>query len=201
MTANIRKLVIQVDETRQGNGAGRRPTRRAVAIAVIEKPSRAASARTSTSSSPSAKNSARCSASAAALRHRAWPGAELRQAAIVGERGELEHAAAILHPAGAPPRVAVEKVALVPGQEAVNASALPSTLLGDRRVSCAAISTPKPACSDMRLGANEIVVAVAVTDSGRLPPRIGDRRPARSRAKTVSADPSSRHHHRTRVSV
>ena len=99
------------------------------------------------------------------------------KAAIVGEAGELEHAAAILHPKlGAPLRKAVEKgAALVPS--AKKRGGLGTAIdvpLGHKdaafvrshfdAMEARVPDAPRPA---------EIVVAVVVTDSGRPHPRIG----------------------------
>jgi len=97
--------------------------------------------------------------------------------AIVGEAGELEHAAAILHPKlGAPLRKAVEKgAALVPS--AKKQGGLGSAIdvpLGHKD---AAFVRSHFDAIEARVGdaprANEIVVAVAVTASGRPLARVG----------------------------
>jgi hypothetical protein len=99
------------------------------------------------------------------------------KAAIVGEAGELEHAAAILHPKlGAPLRLAVEKgAALVPS--AKKRGGLGTAIdvpLGHKD---AAFVRSHFDAMEARVAdaprANEIVVAVVVTDSGRPLPRIG----------------------------
>jgi hypothetical protein len=97
--------------------------------------------------------------------------------AIVGEAGELEHAAAILHPKlGAPLRKAVEKgAALVPSAKKMGGlgSAL-DVPLGHKD---AAFVRSHFDAMEARVSdaprANEIVVAVVVTASGRPLPRIG----------------------------
>ena len=99
------------------------------------------------------------------------------KAAIVGESGELEHAAAILHPKlGAPLRLAVEKgAALVPS--AKKRGGMGTTIdvpLGHKD---AAFVRSHFDAMEARVSdaprAQEIVVAVVVTDSGRPLPRIG----------------------------
>jgi hypothetical protein len=99
------------------------------------------------------------------------------KAAIVGEAGELEHAAAILHPKlGAPLRKSVEKgAALVPS--AKKRGGLGTAIdvpLGHKD---AAFVRSHFDAMEARVSdaprANEIVVAVVVTDSGRPLPRIG----------------------------
>ena len=99
------------------------------------------------------------------------------KAAIVGEAGELEHAAAILHPRlGKPLRQAVEKgAALVPSAKKMGGiGASIDVPLGHKdaayvRSHFDAIEVRVPDAPR----ADEIVVAVAVTDSGRPLPRIG----------------------------
>jgi len=99
------------------------------------------------------------------------------KAAIVGEAGELEHAAAILHPKlGAPLRKAVEKgAALVPSaKKQGGVGSAVDVPLGHKD---AAFVRSHFDAIEARISdaprANEIVVAVAVTDSGRPLPRIG----------------------------
>ena len=99
------------------------------------------------------------------------------KAAIVGEAGELEHAAAILHPKlGAPLRVAVGKgAALVPSAKKMGGmGAAIDVPLGHKdaafvRSHFDAIEARVPDAPR----AGEIVVAVAVTDSGRPLARVG----------------------------
>ena len=99
------------------------------------------------------------------------------KAAIVGEGGELEHAAAILHPKlGAPLRKAVEKgAALVPSSKKLGGLGTAIDVpLGHKD---AAYVRSHFDAMEARVGdaprANEIVVAVVVTDSGRPLARIG----------------------------
>jgi len=99
------------------------------------------------------------------------------KAAIVGEAGELEHAAAILHPKlGAPFRAAVEKgAALVPSSKKRGGMGTGIDVpLGHKD---AAFVRSHFDAMEARVSdaprANEIVVAVVVTDSGRPLPRIG----------------------------
>jgi hypothetical protein len=99
------------------------------------------------------------------------------KAAIVGEAGELEHAAAILHPKlGAPLRKAVEKgAALVPSAKKLGSLGTAIDVpLGHKdaayvrthfdAIEARVADAPRP---------QEIVVAVAVTDSGRPLARVG----------------------------
>ncbi|MDM0002425.1 amino acid synthesis family protein [Variovorax sp. J22P240] len=180
MTANIRKLVIQVDETRKEMGKTiEPPTRRAVAIAVIENPY---AGRYSESLDDLIAIGEELGAllgqkAVAALGIEPGQAQSYGKAAIVGEAGELEHAAAILHPKlGAPLRVAVEKgAALVPS--AKKRGTLGTAIdvpLGHKDAAFVRshFDAVEARVSDAPR-ANEIVVAVAVTDSGRPLPRIG----------------------------
>ncbi|MEO5735926.1 MAG: amino acid synthesis family protein [Variovorax sp.] len=180
MTANIRKLLVQVDETRIEMGRPiDPPTRRAVAIAVIENPyagrySENLDELIAIGEELGALLGQKCVAALGIA-----PGAaqSYGKAAIVGEAGELEHAAAILHPKlGAPLRVAVEKgAALVPSSKKRGTLGTAIDVpLGHKD---AAFVRSHFDAIEARVSdaprANEIVVAVAVTDSGRPLPRIG----------------------------
>ena len=95
----------------------------------------------------------------------------------MGEAGELEHAAAILHPKlGAPLRVAVEKgAALVPSSKKIGGLGTAIDVpLGHKD---AAYVRSHFDAMEARVAdaprANEIVVAIVVTDSGRPLARIG----------------------------
>jgi len=99
------------------------------------------------------------------------------KAAMVGERGELEHAAAILHPRmGAPLRTAVEKGAsLVPSAKKMGGPGIALDIpLGHKD---AAFVRSHFDGMEVRVNdaprSGEILVAVAVTDSGRPLPRVG----------------------------
>src|SRR3989442_14077499 len=99
------------------------------------------------------------------------------KAAIVGEAGELEHAAAILHPKlGAPLRKAVEKgAALVPSAKKMGGLGTAIDVpLGHKD---AAFVRSHFDAVEIRIPdaprADEIVVAVALTDSGRPLARVG----------------------------
>ncbi|RYY89718.1 MAG: amino acid synthesis family protein, partial [Comamonadaceae bacterium] len=122
MKSNIRKLIVQVDETRLEMGQViDPPTRRAVAIAVIENPYAGRySENLDELIAIGEELGALLGQKAVAVLGIAPGDAQsYGKAAIVGEAGELEHAAAILHPKlGAPLRVAVEKgAALVPSSK------------------------------------------------------------------------------------
>ncbi|WP_198087343.1 amino acid synthesis family protein [Variovorax sp. E3] len=180
MTANIRKLVVQVDETRKEMGKDiTPPTRRAVAIAVIENPYAGRYSENLDELIAIGEELGALLGQKAVKALGIEPGQaqSYGKAAIVGENGELEHAAAILHPKlGAPLRVAVEKgAALVPS--AKKRGSLGTAIdvpLGHKDAAFVRshFDAVEARVSDAPR-ANEIVVAVAVTDSGRPLPRIG----------------------------
>lgn len=179
-TANIRKLVIQVDETRKEMGRDvSPPTRRAVAIAVIENPYAGRYSENLDELIAIGEELGALLGQKAVKALGIEPGQaqSYGKAAIVGERGELEHAAAILHPKlGAPLRVAVEKgAALVPSakKQGTLGTAI-DVPLGHKDAAFVRshFDAVEARVSDAPR-ANEIVVAVAVTDSGRPLPRIG----------------------------
>jgi hypothetical protein len=180
MAIKLRKLIVQVDETRIEMGqAIDPPVRRAVAIAVIENPYAGRyepklDALIEAGEELGGLLGKKCVEALGIA-----PGAaqSYGKAAIVGEAGELEHAAAILHPKlGAPLRAAVEKgAALVPSAKKMGT--LGTTIdvpLGHKD---AAFVRSHFDAIEARVSdaprANEIVVAVAVTAGGRPLPRIG----------------------------
>jgi hypothetical protein len=178
--AKIRKLVVQVDETRiEMNRAVDPPTRRALAMAVIDNPCAGRyvdqlDELIAIGEELGGLLGQRC---VQALGIAPGQAQSYGKAAIVGEAGELEHAAAILHPKlGAPLRAAVEKgAALVPS--AKKRGGLGTAIdvpLGHKD---AAFVRSHFDAMEARVSdaprANEIVVAVVVTDSGRPLPRIG----------------------------
>ena len=178
--ATIRKLIVQVDETRVEMGqAIDPPTRRAVAMAVIANPyagrySENLDELIAIGEELGGMLGERC---VAALGIEPAQAQSYGKAAIVGEGGELEHAAAILHPKlGAPLRKAVQKgAALVPSAKKMGAiGAAIDVPLGHKD---AAFVRSHFDAVEVRLSdaprADEILVAVAVTDSGRPLPRIG----------------------------
>ena len=180
MSANIRKIVVQVDETRIEQGQPvNPPTRRAVAMAVIANPYAGRSSENLDELIAIGEELGALLGQRAVKALGIAPGAteSYGKAAIVGERGELEHAAAILHPKlGAPLRQAVEKgAALVPS--AKKRGTLGTAIdvpLGHKDAAYVRshFDAVEARVSDAPR-ADEIVVAVAVTDSGRPLPRIG----------------------------
>jgi hypothetical protein len=178
--ARIRKLVVQVDETRMEAGrAVDPPTRRAVAMAVIANPYAGRYAENldelvAIGEELGGLLGARCVAALGIAPEQAQ---SYGKAAIVGDGGELEHAAAILHPKlGTPLRKAVQKgAALVPSAKKMGGiGAAIDVPLGHKD---AAYVRSHFDAVEARVAdaprAGEIVVAVAVTDSGRPLPRIG----------------------------
>ena len=180
MLAKIRKLIVQIDETRIEMGqAVTPPTRRALAMAVIENPYAGGYAENldeliAIGEELGALLGQRC---VQALGIAPGQAQSYGKAAIVGEAGEIEHAAAILHPKlGAPLRLAVEKgSALVPS--AKKRGGLGTAIdvpLGHKD---AAFVRSHFDAMEARVSdaprANEIVVCIVVTDSGRPLARVG----------------------------
>ena len=180
MNAKIRKLIVQVDETRLEMGQTiEPPTRRALAMAVIDNPYAGRfepnlDELIAIGEELGGLLGERC---VQALGIAPGQAHSYGKAAIVGEAGELEHAAAILHPKlGATLRKAVDKgAALVPS--AKKRGGLGTAIdvpLGHKD---AAFVRSHFDAIEARVAdaprAGEIVVAVAVTDSGRPLPRIG----------------------------
>ena len=180
MAAKICKLIVEVEETRIEMGRPvSPPTRRALAIAVIANPYAGRFADTLDELIDAGEElggmlGAKCVEALGIAPERAE---SFGKAAIVGEAGELEHAAAILHPKlGAPLRRALGKgAALVPSAKKIGA---PGTAIDvplghkDAAYVRSHFDAIEARVSDAPR-ANEIVVAVAVTDSGRPHPRIG----------------------------
>ena len=180
MLVKIRKLVVQVDETRIEMGKTvAPPTRRALAMAVIDNPfagryEENLEALINIGEELGGLLGDKC---VQALGIEPGQAQSYGKAAIVGEAGELEHAAAILHPKlGAPLRKAVEKgAALVPS--AKKRGGLGTAIdvpLGHKD---AAFVRSHFDAMEARVSdaprANAIVVCVVVSDSGRPLPRIG----------------------------
>ena len=180
MGANIRKIVTVVEETYTEMGkAVTPPTRRAAAIAVIENPF---AGRYVEDLSPliaigEELGELLATRAVAALGIEGPKAHSYGKAAAVGENGELEHAAAILHPKmGTPVRKVLGKgAALIPSSK--KRSGPGTTLdipLGHKD---AAFVRSHFDGMEIRVNdaprANEILVAIAVTDSGRPLPRVG----------------------------
>ena len=180
MKAKIRKLLTVVDEVyREMDRAIEPPTRRAVALAVIENPfagkyQEDLSDLMTIGEELGGLLTEKC---VAALGIEGGKAESFGKAAIVGEKGELEHAAAILHPKmGTPVRkVLVKGPALIPSAKKMGGPGTAIDVpLGHKdaafvRSHFDAIEARVPDAPR----AGEIVVAIAVTDSGRPLPRIG----------------------------
>ena len=180
MPAHIRKIIVQVEETLQEMGrAVSPPTRRALAMAVIANPyagrySENLDELIAIGEELGALLGQKC---VQALGIEPGQAHSYGKAAIVGKDGELEHAAAILHPKlGAPLRQAVEKgAALVPSAKKCGGmGAAIDVPLGHKDAAFVRshFDAMEARVSDAPRAA-EIVVAVVVTDSGRPLPRIG----------------------------
>lgn len=180
MKAKIRKIAVHVEETHIEMGrAISPPTRKAVAVAVIENPFAGSYTEDLTplmdiGAELGALLGKRC---VDALGITPQAAESYGKSAMVGENGELEHAAAILHPKlGAPLRLAVEKgAALVASSKKMGSPGqVLDVPLGHKD---AAYVRSHFDGIEVQLNdsprANEIMVAVAVTDSGRPLPRVG----------------------------
>jgi hypothetical protein len=180
MSADIRKLAVWVEETHKEIGKRIDPaTRKAVAVAVIRNPF---AGRYEEDLSELMEIGAELGGllgekAVAALGIEPAQAESYGKAAMVGEAGELEHAAAILHPKlGAPLRKAVEKgAALVPSSKKMGGPGQDLDVpLGHKD---AAYVRSHFDGVEVRMNdaprAGEILVAVAVTDSGRPLPRVG----------------------------
>ena len=176
----IRKIVVTVEDTHIE--IGRKispPTRRAAAIAVIENPFAGSYQEDleelmATGEELGGLLGTKC---VEALGIKPEQAESYGKAAMVGENGELEHAAAILHPRlGKPLRAAVEKgAALVASSKKMGSMGQPLDVpLGHKD---AAYVRSHFDGMEVRINdaprANEIMVAIAVTDSGRPLPRVG----------------------------
>ncbi len=180
MKAIVRKYQTVVEETRREIGIDiDPPTRKATAIAVIANPFAGRYEEDlSLLMEIGAELGDVLGRKAVAALGIEPPAAEsYGKAAIVGSQGELEHAAAILHPKlGAPLRAAVEKgAALVPSVKKMgDLGTAIDVPLGHKD---AAYVRSHFDGMEVRVSdaprADEIVVCVSVTDSGRPLPRVG----------------------------
>ncbi|MBL6458027.1 amino acid synthesis family protein [Belnapia sp. T6] len=180
MAAVIRKLVVLLDETRREMGRDlARPIRRAVACAVIENPF-AGRYEEDLSDLVAQGEELGALLAARAIAALGIPGEQVEsfgKAAVVGEAGELEHAAALLHPRmGAPVRAALGKgPALIPSaKKAGSPGTAIDVPLGHKdaafvRSHFDAIEARIPDAPR----AGEILLCLALTDGGRPSPRIG----------------------------
>ncbi|MEQ9041553.1 MAG: amino acid synthesis family protein [Silicimonas sp.] len=180
MNPEIRKLVVSVEETHSEMGQRIRPvTRKATAVAVIANPfagifQEDLSTLFDFGADLGGLLARRCIEALGIMPEAAE---SFGKAAMVGENGELEHAAAILHPKfGAPLRAEVGGgAALVPSAKKRGGPGQTLDVpLGHKD---AAFVRSHFDSVEVRLAdaprADEILLAVAVTDSGRPLPRIG----------------------------
>jgi hypothetical protein len=175
--ANIRKLVTVVEETlSEGGREVRRPIRKVAAVAVIANPFAGRFAEDLTALIDAGEELGALLAKRA-TEALGGPAESYGKAAIVGEAGELEHAAALLHPKlGAPLRAAVG------GGKAIFPSAKktggPGTAIDEPlHFKEAAFVRTLYDAMEVRLPdapwSDEIVLAIVVTDGGRPHPRVG----------------------------
>ena len=180
MSAKIRKIVTVVEETVTEMGRPvTPPTRRAAAVAVIENPfaGRYVDDLTELFEIGEELGGLLAGKAVAALGIEGPAAESYGKAAAVGENGELEHAAAILHPKlGTPVRRVLGKgAALIPSSKKRGGPGVALDIpLGHKD---AAYVRSHFDGMEVRIAdaprAGEIVVAVAVTDSGRPLPRVG----------------------------
>ena len=180
MKAKIRKIVTLVEETRREmDRTIEPPTRRAAALAVIENPCAGIYVEDLSELMAIGEELGGLLTERAVKSLGVAPATveSYGKAAAVGENGEIEHAAAILHPKlGAPVRKTLGKgAALIPSSK--KRGGLGTVLdipLGHKD---AAFVRSHFDGMEVRVNdaprANEIVVAIAVTDSGRPLARVG----------------------------
>lgn len=180
MKTKIRKLAIFVEEThREMDRLIAPPTRKAAAVAVIENPFVGKYVDDLSELTAIGEELGELlTARAVAALGIPGPSAEsYGKAAAVGENGELEHAAAILHPKlGTPVRKILGKgAALIPSSKKRGGLGVVIDIpLGHKD---AAFVRSHFDAMEVRIPdaphPNEIVVAIAVSDSGRPLPRVG----------------------------
>jgi hypothetical protein len=173
----IRKLVTIVEEILVDGGRdARRPVRRVAAVAVLDNPF---AGRFVEDLGPLIDAGEELGARLAKRATEALgaPVESYGKAAIVGERGEYEHAAALLHPKlGAPLRAASGGgKAIIPSAKKLGGPG--TTIDVPLHFKDAAFVRTHYDAMEVRLHdaprADEIVLAIAVTDGGRPHPRIG----------------------------
>jgi len=180
MKAKIRKIAVFVEETHTEMGrAVNPPTRRAAAAAVIENPyaGKYVEDLTELMDVGAELGELLTQKAVAALNIPGNTAESYGKAAAVGENGELEHAAAVLHPKlGAPVRRVLGRgAALIPSSKKRGTCGLTLDIpLGHKD---AAYVRSHFDGMEIRINdaprADEILVAIAVTDSGRPLPRVG----------------------------
>lgn len=180
MSAKIRKIVTVLEETYTEMGRPvSPPARRAAAVAVIENPfaGRYVEDLSDLIAMGEELGGLLAERAVAALGIEGPAAHSYGKAALVGENGELEHAAALLHPKMGTPvrRVLGKGAALVPSSKRRGGLGAELDIpLGHKDAAYVRshFDGMQVSISDAPR-ANEIVVAVAVTDSGRPLPRVG----------------------------
>jgi hypothetical protein len=180
MKPQIRKIVVVVDEvlTEMGQAVSP-PVRRAAALAVIENPFASTYVEDLTPLMDMGEELGRI-LSERAVAALGIDGAKVEgygKAALVGENGEMEHAAALLHPKmGTPVRKTLTKgAALIPSSKKRGGPGAELDIpLGHKDAAYVRshFDGMQVSINDAPR-ANEIVVAVAVTSGGRPLPRVG----------------------------
>jgi Amino acid synthesis len=180
MKSKIRKIVTFVEETHtEMDQPVNPPTRRAAVAAVIENPFAGKFVQDLTELMDIGEElgALLTERAVAALGIRGPSAESYGKAAAVGENGELEHAAAVLHPKlGTPVRKVLGKgAALIPSSKKRGGPGVALDIpLGHKD---AAFVRSHFDGMEIRVNdaprANEILVAIAVTDSGRPLPRVG----------------------------
>ena len=177
---NIRKIIVTIEETHtEGGREITPPTRKAAAIAVVENPY---AGKWQQDLEVLIDLGERLgwilgNRAVAALGIEPHQAQSYGKAAIVGEDGELEHAAAILHPKlGAPLRKTVEKgAAIIPS--AAKRGGMGSAIDVPIGHKDAVYVRSHFDAMEIRVAdaprRDEIVVAIVITDGGRPLPRIG----------------------------
>ncbi|MDB5544744.1 MAG: hypothetical protein JWO64_1893 [Hyphomicrobiales bacterium] len=180
MKPQIRKIVVVVDEvlTEMGQAVSP-PVRRAAALAVIENPFASTYVEDLTPLMDMGEELGRI-LSERAVAALGIDGAKVEgygKAALVGENGEMEHAAALLHPKmGTPVRKTLTKgAALIPSSKKRGGPGAELDIpLGHKDAAYVRshFDGMQVSINDAPR-ANEIVVGVAVTSGGRPLPRVG----------------------------
>jgi Amino acid synthesis len=180
MTAKIRKIATFLEETHTEMGRSvLPPTRRAAAVAVIANPCAEKFVEDLSELMTIGEELGELLTQRAVATLGISPGQveSYGKAAAVGENGEIEHAAAVLHPKlGAPVRKFIGKgAALIPSSKKRGGLGVPLDIpLGHKDAAFV-----RSHFDGMEISindaprANEIMVAIAVTDSGRPLPRVG----------------------------
>jgi Amino acid synthesis len=180
MKASIRKMATFLEETRTEMGrVVDPPTRRAAAVAVIENPYAGKYVEDLSELMLIGEELGEL-LTLRAVAALGIPGTAVEsygKAAAVGENGELEHAAAILHPKlGAPVRKVLGKgAALIPSSKKRGGLGVALDIpLGHKDAAFVRshFDGMEVSINDAPR-ANEIMVAIAVADSGRPLPRVG----------------------------